>query len=427
MLFSIDRKTPAPLPSHPDTYYQDKWKHLKLDLLLWDSHPDFVKMMVDTGLVFTVVGLYNSADDPKDPPIKVIREMPHLKCQGTWLAWKEFQQQFHFNEIEQKFISTQTAKGWTYTHPNGFIPQDPRFFNKIFPVLKLSTTQYQQARLLAKRFTGDLRKDQTCIVQFYTSPEEPSSNRWRKNWSNLHPVHLGVRVITEKKELYSFGITGNPRDAERVRTSPCITGDCYIKVPDFLEFGRFYKRRVTSIPVTKHQASKILQQITHLNQKGIRFNMCAQNCSSLAEEVMKQLRRPFKIEALTLTQAAFLASPDGEDFPYLGKLGQALQRVSSLIPRSITQNPLTTLLKNSVFYCLGGGAAVGDRLLEEEPFWNNQGISSFSCLYPTWGSLFNPAISTIKHTYSLMQWQSEQPSTFDTTNREAPRIHFLPS
>jgi|GEM_PF-5733390 len=59
MLFSIDRKTPAPLPSHPDTYYQDKWKHLKLDLLLWDSHPDFVKMMVDTRLVFSVSLLSN--------------------------------------------------------------------------------------------------------------------------------------------------------------------------------------------------------------------------------------------------------------------------------------------------------------------------------------------------------------------------------
>jgi hypothetical protein len=50
---------------------------------------------------------------PRDYINRTFSAASELKYQEIWLAWKEL----HFNDIEQKFISTQISKGWTYTHP----------------------------------------------------------------------------------------------------------------------------------------------------------------------------------------------------------------------------------------------------------------------------------------------------------------------
>lgn len=423
------KTTPASLNPLPNSYSK-KWEELGLESSLPSSHPDFVKLMIDTKLAFTVVGFFNTSDaKDKDPPIKLEDGMPHLKCEGSWISWEQFQDEFEFSEYDQKFISKQNrGESWTYTYPSGFIKEDPNCFKKAFPVFELSDEQYAQVKEIASKFISNESGEKDCIVQFYTSPELPSTNRWKKNLHERLPVHLGMRVITKDKKLYSFGLFGNSyitTDMKNIRNTLKTYNAC-IRAPDYYEFGRFYKRRITSIPTTSEKAAKILERITEFNQKGIRYNMFAQNCFAVADDILNELGYESPVKSLAPREFFWLLLPNAEDF-YLGNLVKKAQSLRRFIPSIITANPIKTLC-TSAFLCLFGASKQEkpQTKLTQEPSFKKPGAKPITCLYPTWKSLLNPDIGRINHHAPFMQWQLDQKSTFETDDRNKPKLHFLP-
>jgi hypothetical protein len=242
---STDSHQTVEIPPNLQSYYA-KWKQLDFDLSLMHSSPDFVKFMIDTGLAFTVAGYYHSLDHTEegqwDVPILIQNGEPHLMCEGRWTPWSTLKHAITYNKNEGKFISIENPmESWTYVCPDGFIKKDSNAYEYPFPIFRVSKAQHKALKELASQFfhQRDGEKEKDCILQFHTSPVRPFQEHYRKNFHWATSIHSGVRLITNNRDLFSFGISGNQDqiDAKRsngskISTTALATATAYIKMLD---------------------------------------------------------------------------------------------------------------------------------------------------------------------------------------------------
>ena len=154
------------------------------------------------------------------------------------------------------------------------------------------------------------------------------------------PVHVGVRVITADRKVYSFGVHMPPDQQKELLThlfsDYLKTGNAKIPMVDYEEFRRNEERMVTSIPLTAERAQKILDRVDQLNGRQMRLQFMRQNCSQFTREALRI--SGYDVDTRT-TGVDFLITlfPSLTQIPVIAKVCSYMAKFWQGLPALITQ------------------------------------------------------------------------------------------
>ncbi len=479
--------------AHPDEFGQEsvqgrdsdaaiekKWLDLGLPKEVLETDADCARFLLKTKLAYAIVGFKEAAMNPEaQETIRFDADgHPQLKVDGNWTRWEILRDYFEYDEKQGKVISRRNDHElvWTYISPRGFTRADRFEYPNAYPVHQLSQEEYRIVRAQAAKFYEthpelDAGTEKDCIVQFFTSP------RWYlypempifENGKNELPIHIGVRLITADRHVYSFGFEMTPEQAEHIlpgkamiSTSLATTADTRIAMADYEEFREHHGRITTSIPTTSARAQKILEKISAFNQNQIRFNFKEQNCTALVGEVFQETGYQMPEVRTTLTGIIARSFPTveqvadaiGKNVPLIGpalksmilKVKEALtsawqwivnmtpnwiKKAIDFIVTVITYIPrkIVTIFENCVALAVGGAKMSGPLekgRTEDELGTETPTIKSFSTIIRNWTDIFKDSTAVAYHSGPFIQWQKEQPSTVTNPYSGKPRMDLYP-
>lgn len=455
------RKKVAARPEYvqKDERLQKRWEKMGLPSCVFEKHIDCVRFLVDSGLLFTIVGYQETCGDSRIHGLKLDYDgHPMVKMQGRFLRWEVIASRLEYDHKIDKIKSRGKEKTseqiWSYFHPDGLVPVDRFHYEQVFPIYQLSQEAYDRLIVHAKQFyetnpEKDPGASKDCAVQFFTSerahgiPKHPLFNNLHRNI----PVHIGIRLITADRQVYSFGYQ-MPHEVERqvfsnLLSTMAMTADTRISMLDYEEFRAHEGRMVTSIPLSSQRAKKIIDHLNRLNRRQLRFHYGRQNCSALAHEVMQHTG--YEIDTRTTVGATLLGMlPSLDQLPIvarsIAKVEVFCQKIWHILPAQIqdslkwTKEAVTyipkkcgILLTNLLILKMGGAKNVTPLSEEtkEEELSDKKEIQTFSSVIRHWKDLFKEETSVINHSKYFINWQKKQNSTFIEKPQDRPRLAIV--
>lgn len=445
-----------------DAGIEKKWKKLGLPESILRQHADCARFLVESGLVFTIVGYRETCGDANMHDLKLDRDgHPMIKLKGNFVRWETIAKELEYDpkteKIKSRHYRGEIAQNWNYFHSQGLVPVDRFNYDKVFPIYQLSDADYNKILTHSKEFYKTNKEIDTsipkdCIVQFYTTPRRQGLPK-HPLLTNLHknfPVHVGIRLITADKNVYSFAPQMDV-DQQRFVLSNLLstfgaTAETKISMLDYEEFRPFDEegRIITSIPASSQSSQNILDLLNDLNTKQLRFQFGRQNCTSLMQLVMQRLG--YDVDIRTTIGASFL-----DMLPYLnqlpliggliGKVELCAKKVWDASPQWITKpiqwtkeiifyipEKIGTIMMNLLHLKLGGAKKTTPLRegVSEEELYNKKGFQNFSSVIRSWKDIFKDETSAINHSKFFIEWQKKQKSTFIEPSRDRPRLAIVP-
>lgn len=430
---------------------EKEWMDLGLPKHLLNTDPDFVRLLVSSGMIYSIIGFSRTCENSSE---FCGLDLQHqlMKVQGEWIAWGEIKKNFIVHPAHKKTLVSRgdLNQVWNYISPQGLVPQDRLHYEHIYPVHILSKNQYDRAKAQALKFLEtnpeqDKGIAKNCIVQFVTSHKTGQNERFTAE-------HSGIRLIILNNgtyEVYSFGIEMEEKELKQARPYPIFyspflftTVLTKIGMCDFEEFQKKEYSRITSIPLTLERAQKILKRTQQLSQEPLRFNYLQQNCLSLLQEVFKETGYEMPDTRLSFGQLFWNALPLKNTFysilksikafvlDVFNQLPYYLKQPLSLGLRTVkfTLNKISTVITNC-FIALWGGLRMSGPLPKEaveQTFGQNRGMITFSRLIRSFSSLIDENAAVIYHSWPFIQWQLKQPSTFIAPYDGRPKMNLIP-
>lgn len=430
-----------------------QWEEFGLPMSVLKDHPDCVRFLKESGLVFSIVGYRESCRDPNQHDIKLDHDgHPMLKMKGRFVRWETVSREIEYDSKSEKVKSRvypgSIVQSWNYFQ-EGLVPVDRFEYDQVFPVYKLTEAEYNRTLQHARKFyethsekDPGIAKD--CIVQFTTIENRvvPNGALFDHAQRN-YPVHIGMRLITRDGQVYSFGYQLLPEEAAFLFSDYfstfLATAEAKISMRDYEEF-RPVNKLVTSIPLSSQRAQNILNRLNELNGQQLRFQYMRQNCSQLMREVMQIAGYDVDLRT-TGTEVVYDALPSLTQIPVIKKVVSFTKDIWNSLP-IFTTMPIE-FSANLMLYIPKKVAIVATNLLawkmgaskkttplqegvEDEVFYDKKKLQTFSTLIRSWGDIFNEETNVVYHSKYFIDWQKEQHSTFEDVYSKRPKFAIVP-
>jgi hypothetical protein len=93
-----------------DEKLEEKWSKLGLPLSILESHADCARFLVDTSLIYSIVGYLETSQNPAMRGVKVDESgHPLIKVEGQWTRWADIKDRLHFDEMTKRFFPMSPA------------------------------------------------------------------------------------------------------------------------------------------------------------------------------------------------------------------------------------------------------------------------------------------------------------------------------
>jgi hypothetical protein len=466
--------TAVPPPPSPqakeDAKLKEKWEKFGLPSSVLERHIDCARFLLESSLLFKIVGFRESSRNRSTHQIRVDRDgMPMIKVQGAFRRWDVIKRELVYDAKNNQILSSaypgSIAQSWSYISPEGLVPIDRLNHDRVVRISRLENSERRQVLAHAKKFYEnnpevDQGVPKDWVVQFATSPsrqfvssipplpDHPLLDNLARNLN----THVVMRLIGPQGEVYSFGIE-MPMDSQNflwenglAKFLGTVTATVN-KTGDYEEFrphplGSY----ITSVPLTPQRARNILNLINHLGS--VRFNFLGQNCLNLAVIVLKEAGYHLDTRT-TVKETLYDMLPSVKHIPLIGPVielvNQIFRKIFSVIafvtPECI-KNVVTsvsdvvlfvprkigTLAINLLIRHFGGETmlhALPDGV-EEEPLYDSGRFLNFSRLIRSWTDLFKEQTQTVYHSKYFVEWQKKQKSTFHQPPSSLPKLAIVP-
>ncbi len=436
-----------------------KWlKTTEFDPSLIATDMESVEYLVKTGLIFTVQLFKNSAS------MLFGDEMTIKNEGGKALILKEGRLTF-VSEVKKQ-IPVELNKdgsfykfdGWTFTHPQGFIPQDKFAWKDIrnFPIAQLKPDLVQTLRTQAGAGPDQPYILQPIVTHENTGIKNEALKSLAKNFEKFTAKHAHALIIDDKGMVFSAGTMPENSELEALHSgfgsSLAATGNTKINIPDYQLPRINLQHHTTYIPMTKDQADKAFTVINEANVGvGMRFNMLRQNCGRFVLEIIRSAGCAQDLDIKSdFPSLLYQSLPDIKHIPIVGgpldyiktkveaiaqPIIDSIQTVWKRTPEGLRSglsklkdaitfipNKLRTLAISSIMIIgLGGSRAVSKpRDGEEDTIRNEEKLTRFQKLFRGVLDMFDEEHTRIYHTYFIMKWMqgtSEKYRCFDNSKK----------
>jgi len=408
---------------------------------------------MESGLVFSIVGYRESCRAPDQHDLKLDHDgHPMLKMGGRFVRWETISREIEYDSKSEKIKSRvypgRIVQSWNYFQ-EGLVPIDRFEYDQVFPVYRLTQAEYNRTLQHARKFyethpekDPGIAKD--CIVQFTTIENRvvPKGVLF-DNAQRNYPVHIGMRLITQDGQVYSFGYQLLPEEAAFLLSDYfstfLSTAEAKISMRDYEEF-RPVNKLVTSIPLSSQRAQNIIDRLNELNDQQLRFQYMRQNCSQLMREVMQLTGYDVDLRT-TGKEVIYDALPSLTQIPVIEKVVSFAKKIWNSLP-TFTTMPIE-FSANFVLYIPKKVATVATNLLawkmgaskkttplqegvEDEVFYDKKKLQTFSTLIRSWSDIFNEETNVVYHSKYFIDWQKKQHSTFKDVYSGRPKFAIVP-
>jgi hypothetical protein len=443
-----------------DKKLAEKWSKLGLPESVLRYHEDCARFLVDSGLIFAILGYRETCGDVAIHDLKLDGDgHPMIRRKGQFVRWERIASELEYDPKVDKIKSRAYPGGlvqtWNYFHPEGLVDRDRFDYDHIYPIYELSEQEYGRLLAISTQFyKNNPERDpgvaKSCIVQFFTSERRqgiPEHGLFKNLYKNA-PVHIGIRLITADRKVYSLGFQMPFEEQEFVLSDYfstfLATAECKISMLDYEEFRGHEGRRVTSVPLSSQRAQNILDFLNSLNHEQLRFQFARQNCTSLMHEVMQ--RAGYEVEVRTSGGAVLLDFlPYLNQFPLIGgliaKVEVAAKRIWEALPKVISQplasmnailrylpDKMGTILVNLLMLKMGAWKKTTPLAngTSEEELYDKKGIQYFSSVIRSWIDIFKDETAVVNHSKYFLDWQAQQKTTFVEPSKDLPRLAIVP-
>jgi len=364
-----------------------------------------------------------------------------FKVENQWKSYAEIKNEIKYDPDDKKF------PGWTYVHPDGFIPVDFSEWTTLPPLAQLSSTAHAALKEIASKFwTTDHAEidpgvDKPCVLQaivvngnFRSHPVSLLS----KNIIKKHHRHCTLRLVDPEGKVYAFGLWASRKEKDFVyginkdEGVSSRTGTSKLCVQDFSEFIKLRHADSVSIPISKDRFLKIKEKAENINKNGgFRFCLFRRNCCRLVQDIMEM--GGVKINTrLTMPQYVVSCLPDVDDIPYvggsLGILSRAISKAQMLLPAApklvkqvfdgvgnvtffMPKKALAALCSLPVLFL--GGTQGSESKIKEDPA-STSGADDADMhqtrIIKSFWDIFKEETSVMYHSYVLQEWIKKQGS-----------------
>jgi hypothetical protein len=449
-----------PKEAKADKKLVEKWMKLGLDPWIPNYHADCARFLMESGLLFTIIGYSETHSDKSVHGIKLDTDgHPLIKFNGKFTRWEEIARQVEYDP-KSGFIKTQgTSEEWNYFHEKGLVPVSRFDYKEVFPIYELSQDEYERVLTHSQKFYEtnpemDVGTPKDCAVQFFTSyrrngitgctiPESFLTENFRK----VVPLHVGIRLITEDRKVYSFGIQIPLPEQDFINADLLnrylATVIAKVSMIDYEEFRLHEGRTTTSVPLTKERSQKIIDRLNALNSQQIRLQFAQQNCAILMEEVLGIAGYSVDIRSNLLTFVMDMF-PSLNQIPLIGGLISKIKTCASFLwshtpyfitePLKWTYSVLTwiptkiALTILNLFTIKLGASTFSTPLpqgVEEEALSNTYRFKNFSAPIRSWKDIFKDTTSSVFHSKYFLDWQNKQKSTFVAPKSHLPKMAIV--
>lgn len=360
-----------------------------------------------------------------------------FKVQNRWKFFNEIKDLIQFDSENKKFI------GWTFVHPDGFIPVDTTDCSSLKPFAKLSSKTHKALTTVANKFWNEKESEvdpnikKPCILQVMIHNKD-YNKPWCflfKNLKKMSDHHCQIRLIDPKGQVYSFGTWGDKKNLEFVHKKrfPYFnlhTANGTVSFPDREELNRCLLDSV-SIPISLKRFEKIKKCAENISKNnGFRFCMSNRNCCRLAQDVLKIAGIDIDCR-INFSQYLLACLPDAKDIPIIGPslatlaklisfIFLKLKPLSNLAPNSVKKvsrvfgkailyvpKKIQTFFSSLIFLLLGAGT--GNKSVVKEDGTSLEDSNQKRLINSFW-DIFNEKPTLIYHSKVLRDWVQKQRS-----------------
>ena len=321
---------------------------------------------VTTGDLLYSIKMFKDAKKqllPEEMGIRITGEgRVYVKVEGEFKLASELKDTIVFDEVEKKY------RGWSYTHPRGFVQSDSMDWKELVPIATLSHEAHLAIQEKAKGFWRtndeiDPGVEKKCVLQVVTTAGDrflPDSPLLR-NVESMLPRHVRIRMVDEEGKVYSFSTKMPEADAKYVLGLVQLgedtgfslrTADVKIVSPDYEETRKFLYSNAASIPISLERFKHIKEVVEQINsQGGVRFCFTKQNCCRFCQGILKLagVTVDTRMDGLSFL---YQILPDAEDIPLIGKAVAAMARVISALFRDVV-SAVPKILHRPMKECVG--------------------------------------------------------------------------
>lgn len=442
----------------------------RLPISVLENHADCARFLIKSGLIYSIVGYLETSKNKEMHGIKLDYDgHPLIMVEGDWTRWEVIKDRLVYDADNLEIISHDgengTVRKWSYFHEEGLVPVDRFHYDKVFPIYTLSQEEYARLIQHAGQFYHAGNPDpnpqvaKNCVVQFFTSPRYTNSSIAGSNLHRNIPVHVGIRLITADRRVYSFGLQMPESEQRTVNSNFSIwgmlstflmTATANISMLDYEEFREHEGRMVTSCPVSADGAQHVLERLNQLNAQGqLRFSFARQNCTSLMLETMQEAGLN-SVDVSTPVWEVISEALSVDQLPLIGSLIGKVQRCISHIWNTVVNatpkiiqdgfswidyivfyipRKVRTIFYNLLMLKLGAGkwtTPMAENLQPDILDHRQRRIQNFSCVIPSWTDVFKEESTFVNHSKSFLDWQRQQGSTHTFANTGCPSLCIVP-
>jgi hypothetical protein len=333
LLESVEKKTLS-FKELSDRYTTvKKWIEAGYDRTFITSDPEAVTFF-GIGDFRTLLLFKNSTSQLKraDMDLHFDKDLKKVlfKVQGQWKLLSEIKDLITIDTVEKQF------RGWTYVHPDGFVPIGRTEWTTLRPYARLSRRAHEELKEEASAFWSESQPeidpgvDKPCVLQvFVAKNDKDPAPSLLKNFRKMFIAHCYVRLIDSLGWVYCCGaFRGTLKDIEH-----CCPGGFTLKTTTYRaaltdgEERHSYEADSVAIPLSVKRFLQIKERNESFNQNGgIRVCITRRNCCRNAQEILELAG--VKVDTrLTLGEWLVGSLPDVADVPCVGRPLDALSRV----------------------------------------------------------------------------------------------------
>lgn len=430
------------------------WEGVGLDPSVCETDYEGVNFLVKERLLYSIIGFQNSSAIGKSHEQLQVRDgKVYILCEGKFLSAASLSKRFRYVKEELQLMEQGTNKAWNYLCPDGLVPVDRCKSDTILPSMSISKDEKDRLLNHAKKMSGmkfSEEKPATSVLQIVTNPRK----RFKTpdfflfdGLESMTPNHLGFRIIDEKGNVYSSGFastaeedvycTGKKNYFASINGMPGIT--------DYEEFRPHDGRLVTSIPLTTETCNKELHELQEMRTRGVRFNILTQNCSTMANQLLRIAGIKLDNRVSLYKFLKFLL-PHYSSLSFVDKIKSTLilwshkfskatmtpsaEEATSVIGKIIRVilTPLRLLTNFAAnLILLRHGANKGSPVMKDMygERKGEEGLKKFSAVISSAKDLFSDRSHTVHHSGPFIEWQLSQPTTRYYKYKE-PNMNILP-
>ncbi len=297
--------------------YRKKCRDAGLDERVATYDPECAAFIFDTGSIFHMQAHENSFGTPV---VQIENGTPHMLVEGKLMSWDSIKEMLVYDKKQWTYVSKNNLEErWNYLSPDGFVKKDRLVYDALYPVGVLQENE-RKALVEFANTHGEDHKD--AVIQIFTSKYRSSLSRnWlTENYIDEYPYHVGLRLVDNKGQVYSFGLEIESEGFEKLHNDPFstfMTTDAHISASDFDERKKFISRTVTTLPLSQEKVDELLCYVRDVNKAGLRYNLFKQNCTGFAAAVMDKAGYPIHTRIKFFTGLGKIM-PTFSKIPYIG-------------------------------------------------------------------------------------------------------------